>query len=201
MAQRKITRLIEETIEKMGAFEHINFTPEEKIYFEDNFELFHLKKGHYLITKNEQVEYFYYLEEGILNICFPDSKGGFINVRFMDDKAFINPFFLHNPEHKACYSIKANTNCKIWKMKKHKAYEMFGESFNFCKLAIFHLEKSLIHRIEREEGIHCMTADQRYEKVLNKEKWLFKHVPLKEIARYIGITPQALSKARKKIFR
>lgn len=83
-------------------------------------------------------------------------------------------------------------------MKKHKAYEMFGESFNFCKLAIFHLEKSLMHRIEREEGIHCMTADQRYEKVLNKEKWLFKHVPLKEIARYIGITPQALSKARKR---
>ena len=36
-----------------------------------------------------------------------------------------------------------------------KAYEMFGESFNFCKLAIFHLEKSLMHRIEREEGIHC----------------------------------------------
>ena len=79
--------------------------------------------------------------------------------------------------------------------------QMFGESFNFCKLAIFHLEKSLMHRIEREEGIHCMTADQRYEKVLNKEKWLFKNVPLKEIARYIGITPQALSKARKKIFR
>lgn len=201
MAQRKITRLIEETIEKMGISEHINFSPKEKIFFEDNFELFHLKQGHYLITKNELVEYFYYLEEGILNICFPDSKGGFINVRFMDDKAFINPFFLHNPEHKACYSIKANTNCKIWKMKKHKAYEMFGESFNFCKLTIFHLEKSLIHRIEREEGIHCMTADQRYEKVLNKEKWLFKHVPLKEIARYIGITPQALSKARKKIFR
>ena len=64
-------------------------------------------------------------------------------------------------------------------------------------------EQSLMKalNIEREEGIHCMTADQRYEKVLNKEKWLFKHVPLKEIARYIGITPQALSKARKKIFR
>lgn len=185
----------------MGLQEHINFTQEEKDYFEENFEPFHLKKGHYLITKDELVEHFYYLEEGILNICFPDSKGGFVNSRFLDDRAFINPFFLHNPEHKACYSIKANTNCKLWKMKKHKAFKMFGESFNFCKLAIFHLEKSLMHKIEREEGIHCMTADQRYEKVLNKEKWLFKQVPLKEIARYIGITPQALSKARKKTFK
>lgn len=201
MATRQITRLIEETIEKMGFQEHINFTQEEKDYFEENFEPFHLKKGNYLITKDELVEHFYYLEEGILNICFPDSKGGFVNSRFLDDRAFINPFFLHNPEHKACYSIKANTNCKLWKMKKHKAFKMFGESFNFCKLAIFHLEKSLMHKIEREEGIHCMTADQRYEKVLNKEKWLFKQVPLKEIARYIGITPQALSKARKKIFK
>ena len=174
---------------------------QEKEYFEKNFESFHLKKGHYLITKDELVEHFYFLEKGILNICFPDSKGGFINARFMDDRAFINPFFLHNPEHKACYSIKANTDCKVWRMKKHRAFEMFAESFNFCKLTIFHLEKSLMHKIEREEGIHCMTAHQRYEKVLNKEKWLFKHVPLKEIARYIGITPQALSKARKKIFR
>lgn len=201
MAPRQITKLIEETIEKMELQEHICFTQEEKIYFEENFEPFHLKKGHYLINKDELVEHFYYLEEGILNICFPDTKGGFVNARFIDDRAFINPFFLHNPEHKARYSIRANTNCKVWRMKKHKAFKMFGESFNFCKLAIFHLEKSLLHRIEREEGIHCMTADQRYEKVLNKEKWLFKHVPLKEIARYIGITPQALSKARKKIFR
>ena len=55
----------------MGLQEHIRFTQEEKIYFEENFEPFHLKKGHYLITKDELVEHFYYLEEGILNICFP----------------------------------------------------------------------------------------------------------------------------------
>ena len=42
--------------------EHIRFTQEEKIYFEENFEPFHLKKGHYLITKDELVEHFYYLE-------------------------------------------------------------------------------------------------------------------------------------------
>ena len=93
MAPRQITKLIEETIEKMELQEHISFTPEEKIYFEENFEPFHLKKGHYLITKDELVEHFYYLEEGILNICFPDAKGGFVNARFMDDRAFINPFF------------------------------------------------------------------------------------------------------------
>lgn len=64
MAPRQITKLIEETIEKMGLQEHIRFTQEEKIYFEENFEPFHLKKGHYLITKDELVEHFYYLEEG-----------------------------------------------------------------------------------------------------------------------------------------
>lgn len=92
MAPIQITKLIEETIEKMELQEHICFTQEEKIYFEENFEPFHLKKGHYLITKDELVEHFYYLEEGILNICFPDAKGGFVNARFMDDRAFINPF-------------------------------------------------------------------------------------------------------------
>lgn len=201
MAQKPITRLIEESIEKMGLQQHIQFTPEEKSFFEDNFEPFHLKKGNYLITKDDPVNHVYYLEEGILNICFPDSKGGFINARFLDNKAFINPYFLHNPEHKARYSIKANTNCRIWKMEKHHARKLSSDSSNFLRLCIFHLESSLLHRIEREERIHCMTAEQRYERVLDKEKWLFKHLPLKEIARYIGITPQALSKARKKIFR
>ena len=50
-------------------------------------------------------------------------------------------------------------------------------------------------------SIRIQRTFQLVSTVLNKEKWLFKHVPLKEIARYIGITPQALSKARKKIFR
>ena len=49
---------------------------------------------------------------GLLSLYFdkplPDAKGGFVNARFMDDRAFINPFFLHNPEHKAGISLQGS---------------------------------------------------------------------------------------------
>lgn len=184
----------------MGVRELINFLPEEKTFFEENFECFKLRKGSFLIIKEEIVEFLYFLEEGILNVCFPDQKGGHVNARFIEGRTFINPFFLHDREHKACYSVKANTDCIIWKMKKEKAMTLLAESHNFCKLSLLILEVSLLHRVQREEGIHCMSAEERYKRLLEKEKWLFRNLSLKDIASYISITPQALSKARKRIF-
>ena len=79
--------------------------------------------------------------------------------------------------------MKGNRKCKVWGMKKEKGYEMLGECLNLCKVGILEVEKCVMERIEREEGIEWMSGEERYEKVLNKEKWVFKDVGLKEIGR------------------
>ena len=61
------------------------------------------------------------------------------------------------------------------------------------------MEKGIIHKIRREEKFHTLNAQERYQLLLETEKWLLQIMPLKDIASYLGITPQALSHIRRKI--
>jgi hypothetical protein len=60
-------------------------------------------------------------------------------------------------------------------------------------------EDLYLRKAERELSFLTETAEERYLHLIEKDKTLLQNVPLKYIASYIGITPQALSRIRKRI--
>ncbi|MEL6919287.1 MAG: Crp/Fnr family transcriptional regulator, partial [Bacteroidota bacterium] len=54
------------------------------------------------------------------------------------------------------------------------------------------LEKSMFSQLHT-------TAQQRFENLLKEEPTLFNNVPLQYIASMLGITPESLSRLRKKL--
>ena len=60
---------------------------------------------------------------------------------------------------------------------------------------ILYIEKS-----NRELSLLSKTAEERYLDLFNEQPELIQNIPLKHIASYIGITPQALSRIRKRIY-
>ena len=82
---------------------------------------------------------------------------------------------------------------------KNDLHQLYELSINFNKLARIHLVRSINRKIIREEEFYTLDAEARYKALLANEKWLLRSIPLKDIASYIGITPQALSNIRKRI--
>ena len=121
-----------------------------------------------------------------------------ISARFIEPKEFIN-FSLSHKEQLSHYNMKALEHCKVWRLPKRDLQRLYDLSINFNKLARLHLEKSINHKIKREEDFHKLNAEERYKKLMANERWMFRSIPLKDIASYIGITPQALSNIRKRI--
>ena len=197
MVQR-IASLIDETLMAMDAHLHVRMTDEEKAYLDAHFELIHIKKGEHLINRGEEVCYLYYLEAGTIRLSFPNKEKREISARFIEPKEFIN-FSLSYEEHLAHYNAKALEHCKVWRLPKQDLHQLYDLSINFNKLVRILLEKSINRKIIREEDFHKLDAEERYKKLMTNEKWLFRSIPLKEIASYIGITPQALSNIRKRI--
>ncbi|WP_075967742.1 Crp/Fnr family transcriptional regulator [Parabacteroides massiliensis] len=195
---QKIASLINETLTAMNAHHHVRMTDEEWAYLDAHFEFIHIKKGEHLITRGEEVCYLYYLESGIVRLWFPNKENREISARFIQAKEFIN-FFLSHEEHYAHYNVKALEECKVWRLSKKDLHQLYELSINFNKLARMHLEKSINCKIKREEDFHTLDAEARYKTLLANEKWLLRSIPLKDIASYIGITPQALSNIRKRI--
>lgn len=193
-----IAKLIDETILKMGIHSHVQMTEGEKAFINEHFEPIIVKKGEHVVNKGEEVLYLYYLEKGNMKMWFPDKDNREITAKFIEEKQFIN-FFLSHDVHHAHYNVKALSSCKIWRMAKNKLHDFYNLSFSFNKLARIHLERSIVHKIEREKVFHTLTAEERYRHLLNTERWLLQFFPLKDIASYLGITPQALSNIRKRI--
>lgn len=193
-----IAKLIDETILKMGAHSHVQMSEGEKAFINEHFEPITVKKGEHVVNKGEEVLYLYYLEKGNIKLWFPDKENREITAKFVEEKEFINFFLSHNT-HYAYYNVKALSPYKIWRMEKSKLHDFYNLSFSFNKLARIHLERSIIHKIERENGFHTLSAEERYKRLLETERWLLQYFSLKDIASYLGITPQALSNVRKRI--
>ena len=60
-------------------------------------------------------------------------------------------------------------------------------------------EDLFLKKSKRELSLLTETAEQRYLNLFSEQLHLLKQVPLKYIASYIGITPQSLSRIRKRI--
>lgn len=130
--------------------------------------------------------------------------GAHLHVRMTDEeKAYLDAHFelihIKKGEHHAHYNIKALEPCKIWRLPKKDLHQLYELSINFNKLARIHLVRSINRKIIREEEFYTLDAEARYKALLANEKWLLRSIPLKDIASYIGITPQALSNIRKRI--
>ena len=60
-------------------------------------------------------------------------------------------------------------------------------------------EQLFLIKSKRELSLLNNTAEERYLELFTERKNLIKYIPLKYIAAYIGVTPQALSRIRKRI--
>lgn len=66
---------------------------------------------------------------------------------------------------------------------------------SYCGL----LEALFIGKEEREQGFVQLSAEQRYLQFIDQYPHLLPRIPLQYVASYIGITPVALSRVRKKL--
>ena len=60
-------------------------------------------------------------------------------------------------------------------------------------------EKMFLLKSKRELSLLNKSAEERYLNLFTERPILLQQIPLKYIASYIGVTPQALSRIRKRI--
>ena len=60
-------------------------------------------------------------------------------------------------------------------------------------------EEMFLIKSKRELSFLSKTAQERYLDLFKERPELLKLIPLKQIASYIGVTPQGLSRIRKRI--
>ncbi|QSE98285.1 Crp/Fnr family transcriptional regulator [Fulvivirga lutea] len=151
------------------------------------------------VLKAGQVEgYFYFVFEGCHRL-FGDRDGEEINVGFSYNNEFsgvYDSFLAQQPSEAYLQSISESVTLRIsyddlmQQFDKYKSIERWGRKFN---------AEMLILMAKRQVESRSYSAEEKYTRLMNQSPHIFQIVPLKHLASYLGMTPETLSRLRKKV--
>lgn len=156
-----------------------------------------IKKGDYLLKQGRQCNQLSFIQSGQIRIYttiedkevtqWISTKGYFIT----DLAAFI----FNTP---ARWNLQALTDCELYTIDKD-AYNTLGNVVpEWHRLEKMFIAKCFIILEERVNSHLFMAAEERYNKLFSLQPDLFNTVPLQYLASMLGMTPETLSRLRKK---
>ena len=154
-----------------------------------------------LITRAGEVEHsLYYLSEGIVRFFYYNpttDKETTVDILFAEQ--FFMSYASFVKREPSLFSIQALKEVTAYKIGREHLEHLI-EKQKYLQIKADILEHLLIEKMQREAQFLLQSPEEIYRNLLEKDPKLIQNIPLKYIASYIGITPQALSRIRKRIF-
>lgn len=153
----------------------------------------------HILTKTGQTEnYLSFIEKGIARFYIPKEENDLtFNVVF--DNGFLSACDSLLTQTPSTYNIETLTDTVLWRITYDNLQTIFSQSKLGNIIARQASEELFLKKQKRELSLLNETAEQRYLNLFKEQSRLIEQIPLKYIASYIGITPQALSRIRKRI--
>ncbi|MCP1996530.1 Crp/Fnr family transcriptional regulator [Flavobacterium sp. HSC-61S13] len=151
-----------------------------------------------LIDSGQVEDYLSFVEKGSIRI-FSSNEEKEHTLGFVFENEFCcayDSFLTRSPVE---YRIETLTAVELWRISYLDLQELYQTTVIGNLLGRHIAEMLFIKKARRERSLLMETAEQRYINLfLEKRQWI-KTIPLKFLASYIGVTPQALSRIRKRI--
>lgn len=184
-------------MEKLRAFIHEvagQVTDSELAVILTKFRIKRIKKYQYLLRKGQVCSELCFVKSGCFKVIYPHADRE-VNVWFAFEEMPITEMQSFVTQSPSQYTIRALENAEVFAIGYNdlqKLYEEFS-SFRFFGMRI--VERMLAKSIRRMASFQFETAEARYEKLFDNPDYL-NRIPLKDLASFLGITPNSLSRIR-----
>jgi CRP-like cAMP-binding protein len=183
---------------KYRLLRYVCLSDEEAKAFLDVLEPFDVSKKDVLVEVNAHCRYFYWVQEGYLMNFQTDDKGFDHVLQFAIANWWTADLgsYLHGTL--ATYRIVALTDCKLLGISKDNLDNLLDTYPAFERYFRIIFQNALVNHQKRIIQNVAFQADVRYDQFNKQFPGIELIVPLKHVASYLGITPQFLSKLRKR---
>lgn len=154
-------------------------------------------KGEDFITAGSVAKYIGLIKSGSVKyIAFDaDREEKVVGLETIDGFAASWPFCLHDIP--SLVSIVANSDVEMYCLPSSKLKEMSRENPELERQIAHSTEQVFYTAYKRLIDFYILSPKERYEELLNKSPKIFDVFGLKDIASFLNITPQHLSRLRK----
>jgi CRP/FNR family transcriptional regulator, anaerobic regulatory protein len=164
---------------------------------EQRLSIQHLKRGEFLLRKGEVCRHVSFINKGLLRLFYL-VNGKEVCTGFVGENNYISEYASFLTQKPTQHYIDALEDCELINLsfqdmqslyKSNPVFEIFGR-----KIA----EYLYIILSKHNTGLLALSPEQRYQVIMDEQPHIIQRVPQYMIASFIGITPEHLSRLRKK---
>lgn len=180
-----------------GLFNYLSLTSEEKTLIDELNIIKCYNKGTILLREGDNVDKCYFVIKGCIRTYYLNN-GDEITAEFYTESNPLSPFCLRNKKPSSFNVACVEESLLCVTTPKVEAI-IFRKFPHFESLYRMLVEEVLVNTHISFAQFKNASPEQRYENMIVNRPDLVKRAPLSQIASYLGIKPESLSRLRKRV--
>lgn len=156
-----------------------------------------LRKRQYLLQQGDVSKYTAFIEKGLLRSYVIDDKGTELIMQFAPEGWWINDMYSAITGEPAEQNIDAIEDSELLLLTNQGYEQLMQEAPVFERFFRLQLQNSFVALQRRLKGNITQTAEEKYKNFIQSYPNIAQRVPQHNIASFLGITPESLSRIRK----
>jgi CRP/FNR family transcriptional regulator, anaerobic regulatory protein len=164
--------------------------------------LFHprlFRRRQYALQEGDVATQFYFVVRGCLRMYKIDEKGTMHIIQFADENGWIIDLGSFHSGQPSQLNIDALEDTMVLQISHPDLISLYISASKFDRIFRVLIENSYVKLQGRLLQAISSTAEERYQSFLNTYPHLVNRLPQTQIASFLGITPEFLSRLRNRI--
>lgn len=179
----------------------ISLTPEEEAFFLSKIETKNFKAKTILLSSGQIADSTYFVNSGILRSFNINDNIIEHILHFACEGWWMGDMYSYISRKPGNLFIEVLEDSELEIISRENREELFEKIPKLERFFRILTENSLVAHQERLMDNLSLTAEERFEKFCKKYSALMQRIPQKQIASYIGVTPEFFSKMKSKMLR
>lgn len=175
---------------------HIHLNKEETAFFIFLLKYEAVAKKHFILKEGQMCKAISYIHSGILRADYIDKSGRESTIMLAIADWWITDMFCFINQQPAMLYIEAVENSSIFQLQKKDLDTLFIKVPKFERFFRIMMQNAYTREQLRVIENLALSAEERYNNFLAKYPQIVKQVTQKQVASYLGITPEFLSAIR-----
>jgi CRP-like cAMP-binding protein len=177
----------------------VNLTDGEFAVCKEFFVQKKVRKKQFLLHEGDICRYIGYVVKGCLRVYTVDNKGAEHIIQFAVNDWWVSDLNSYLSGLPAVYNIDALQDSDVLLLEKSAREKLFQAVPKIERFFRLLMEANYIAMHKRINDALSASAEERYLSFIKTYPYLFEQIPQNQIASYLGITPQSLSRIRKEL--
>ena len=178
--------------------QYIPFDEEEKQYLREKIPVREVNKGAFLLKENAVSKEFFFNISGCVRMFYTVS-GSERSTFFYTENQFISSYHSFTKQLPSKHALQCVEDTTLAVITHERAYEMLQLYPKFEVLARIMMEEELILFQEIISTFITMSPEERYLNLMTSHPELIQRIPQYHLATYIGVSPESLSRIKKRM--